>query len=102
MITTEDLVLIRLLQLSLSLQNTTSIITTTVKPFPIGTLVWGKLPGYDWWPGCIISYDKKEIENFKEEIEVEEDDVSSLEEDGNGDVAWVKWYGDNQLSLVSQ
>lgn len=78
-----------------------------VKPFPIGSLVWGKLPGYDWWPGCVISYDKKEIEKFKDELSEEgtEEDVPpamTAGEEGEDEdvVAWVKWYGDNQLSLV--
>ena len=50
--------------------------------FPVGMMVWGKLPGSDWWPGSVISYD----------------------EGGGGGgepQAWIKWYGDNQLSQVS-
>lgn len=78
-----------------------------MKPFPVGSLVWGKLPGYDWWPGCVISYNKKEMEKFKEELEMNEDgteddgSVSSDDHSEDGDVvAWIKWFGDNQLSLV--
>ena len=64
--------------------------------------MWGKLPGYDWWPGCVVSHDKKEMEKFKEEMETDEEETESLGggEEG-GETAWVKWFGDNQLSLVS-
>lgn len=49
--------------------------------FPVGTLVWGKIPGYDWWPGTVISHC----------------------EDGAGkDQLWVRWFGDNQLSQVCE
>lgn len=66
--------------------------------FPIGSLVWGKLPGYDWWPGCVISYDKKDSKEAERDEEEEEEDDGR--ERDNGKVAWVKWYGDNQLSQV--
>ena len=57
--------------------------------FPIGTMVWGKLPGYSWWPGTVISYDS--IGGIKEQ-----------DEDGEpGARAWIKWFGETQLSKVS-
>ncbi len=69
---------------------------TIIKLFPIGTFVWGKLPGYDWWPGCVVSYDKKEIEKFTEEMDEDEEDITGSSEDDGGncsdEVAWVKWY----------
>ena len=54
--------------------------------FPVGAMVWGKLPGYDWWPGSVISYDE-----------------GGGGGGGGGGVepqVWIKWYGDNQLSQV--
>ena len=64
--------------------------------------MWGKLPGYDWWPGCVISYDKKELDKFREEMDNDDElETGPMEEEDEGDiVTWVKWFGDNQLSLV--
>lgn len=61
---------------------------------PIGSLVWGKLPGYDWWPGCVVSYDKRSSG-------LDDNNESDEEEDITNEAAWVKWYGDNQLSQVN-
>ena len=58
-----------------------------------GTMVWGKLPGYDWWPGVLLSY--------SDGIKKEAEELSDDEGDGSAVVrVWVKWYGDNQLSQV--
>ena len=58
--------------------------------FPLGTMVWGKLPGYCWWPGTLISYDS--LGGAKEQ-----------DEDGEMGVrAWIKWFGETQLSKVSK
>ena len=77
------------------------------KKYPIGTMIWGKLPGYDWWPGVLLSYSdgssaagagaKKEAAGAMEDQQLSDDEESSC------DVVrvWVKWYGDNQLSQVS-
>ena len=80
------------------------------KKYPIGTMIWGKLPGYDWWPGVLLSYsdgtnngggggEKKEVTAA---TSTEEQQLSD-DEDNSGNVVrvWVKWYGDNQLSQVS-
>ena len=56
---------------------------------PVGSMVWGKLPGYDWWPGVIISYSR------------EEEDSKGDGEEGEGVQVWIKWYGENNLSQVS-
>ena len=51
--------------------------------YPISTLVWGKLKGFDWWPGRISSH-----------VEIggsEPHPDCSL---------WVKWFGENQVSEV--
>ncbi len=58
--------------------------------FCVGTMVWGKLPGYCWWPGVVISYGG---------LESERDDVE-LPGESNFQ-AWVKWFGETQLSRVS-
>ena len=52
--------------------------------YPISTLVWGKLKGFDWWPGRISSH-------------VE---IGGSEALANGTL-WVKWFGENQVSEVS-
>lgn len=63
-----------------------------VKDFPIGSMVWGKLPGYNWWPGVIVS---------------SENGGGNKDEKGDDDSpcfivrCWVKWYGETQLSRVS-
>ena len=76
------------------------------KRYPIGTMIWGKLPGYDWWPGVLLSYSdgttsnggaKKEPAAAAEEQQLSDDEESSC----NVVRVWVKWYGDNQLSQVS-
>ena len=53
--------------------------------YPISTLVWGKLKGFDWWPGRISSH-----------VEI---GGSEPLPDGT---LWVKWFGENQVSEVIQ
>ena len=48
--------------------------------FPAGQLIWGKLKGFDWWPGMVVE--------LKSPMDNQVDDV------------WVKWYGDNKFSKV--
>ena len=57
------------------------------KLFPLGMMTWGKLPGYNWWPGSVISYD-------------EGGGGGAGGERGGEPQVWIKWYGDNQLSQV--
>ncbi|XP_065883900.1 DNA (cytosine-5)-methyltransferase 3C-like isoform X3 [Dysidea avara] len=52
--------------------------------YPISTLVWGKLKGFDWWPGRISSH-------------VE---IGGMEPQDSGTL-WVKWFGENQVSEMS-
>ena len=61
-----------------------------------GTMVWGKLPGYDWWPGILLSY-SDDTNGIKKDGEELSDDES---ESNNSVRVWVRWYGDNQLSQV--
>lgn len=77
------------------------------KKYPIGTMIWGKLPGYDWWPGVLLSYsDGSSVAGgsggAKKEAAMEEQQLSDDEESSCNVIrVWVKWYGDNQLSQVS-
>ena len=64
--------------------------------FCIGRLVWGKLPGYHWWPGYIFSYEKE-----GRRINKDPDDIVVMDRCG-GVTVWVKWFGETQLSLVSE
>ena len=52
-------------------------------PFSIGTLVFGKLKGYDWWPGRVASH---------HEIGMPLPPPNH---------SWIRWYGENQVSDVS-
>ena len=47
-----------------------------------GQLIWGRLKGYDWWPGLVVSY-----------MEAQKAPPSPSNH-------WVKWFGDNKFSLV--
>ena len=65
----------------------------------MGTIVWGKLPGYEWWPGVVISYTRGKERDSRgrggggEGGEGEEDEKEMQ--------VWVKWYGESNLSQVS-
>ena len=58
--------------------------------FPVGSMVWGKLPGYDWWPGVVISYSQDRVGSGGDG------------ERGGGVQVWIKWFGENNLSQVGQ
>lgn len=53
-------------------------------PFSIGTLVFGKLKGYDWWPGRVASHNE----------------IGMPVPPPNH--SWIRWYGENQVSDVSE
>lgn len=76
---------------SSSVATTADETTSSVEEYPIGSMVWGRLQGYDWWPGMVISYCK----------EREGDTAGEGEGEGSGMQVWVKWYGENNLSQVS-
>ena len=65
------------------------------KMFPIGRMVWAKLPTWCWWPGHIYSYGKEGMK--KERVDPED-----LDKDDDQQKIWVSWYGEKQLSLVSR
>lgn len=50
--------------------------------FVFGQLIWGRLKGYDWWPGCVVSYNEAQ------------------KAPPSPSTHWVKWFGDNKLSMV--
>ena len=65
----------------------------------MGTIVWGKLPGYDWWPGVTVSYSRGEKDDKEGGSEVH---GGSEVQGGEREVqVWVKWLGENNLSQVS-
>ncbi len=78
------------------------------KVFCINRLVWGKLPGFCWWPGAIISYASNDSgQEAKEKTTVNNKqktrETPSAEDSQHGSEVtsvWVKWFGENQLSLV--
>ena len=90
--------------LSLSQVNSGSVAMSCKKLHPIGSMVWGKLPGYDWWPGAIVSYcgDKERDGDRDSDRDRDGGDAGEGEEEnGNrGLQLWVKWYGENNLSKV--
>lgn len=47
-----------------------------------GQLIWGRLKGYDWWPGRVVSYNEAQ------------------KAPPSPSTHWVKWFGDNKLSMV--
>uniref|UniRef100_UPI00359028D2 DNA (cytosine-5)-methyltransferase 3A-like isoform X3 n=1 Tax=Myxine glutinosa TaxID=7769 RepID=UPI00359028D2 len=52
--------------------------------FKTGELIWGKIRGFSWWPGRIVSWE--EAEQFYWYF--------------TEGTRWVKWYGDGKFSLV--
>ncbi|XP_046861377.1 DNA (cytosine-5)-methyltransferase 3A-like isoform X2 [Xenia sp. Carnegie-2017] len=73
-----------------SLADTQAGETPTKKPklenlkekFPSGQLIWGKLKGFDWWPGIVVDVGASaSLENHINEV-------------------WVKWFGDNKFSKL--
>lgn len=67
---------------------------TLQEVFPIGRMMWGKLLGYDWWPGYIVSHSQ---DAPKREIGGEEDNGGDADQK-----LWLKWFGETQLSYVSE
>ncbi|XP_048840817.1 DNA (cytosine-5)-methyltransferase 3A-like isoform X1 [Brienomyrus brachyistius] len=50
--------------------------------FGIGDLVWGKLRGFSWWPGYIVSW------------------LATGRSRAAEGTRWVKWFGDGKFSVV--
>uniref|UniRef100_A0A672PUP6 DNA (cytosine-5-)-methyltransferase n=1 Tax=Sinocyclocheilus grahami TaxID=75366 RepID=A0A672PUP6_SINGR len=51
--------------------------------FSIGELVWGKLRGFSWWPGQIVTW------------------LMTGRSRAAEGTRWVKWFGDGKFSVVS-
>ena len=68
--------------------------------YPIGRMMWGKLLGYDWWPGLIVSHSREEPRRGK--VESTQDEEGDVESNEGGGKVWLKWFGEKQLSNVSQ
>uniref|UniRef100_A0A7N8XBE4 DNA (cytosine-5-)-methyltransferase 3 beta, duplicate b.1 n=1 Tax=Mastacembelus armatus TaxID=205130 RepID=A0A7N8XBE4_9TELE len=53
------------------------------KGFGIGELVWGKIKGFSWWPGIVVTWR-----------------VTSKRPANHG-MRWLQWFGDGKFSEVS-
>lgn len=51
--------------------------------FGIGELVWGKLRGFSWWPGRVVSW------------------LMTGRSRAAEGTRWVMWFGDGKFSVVS-
>ena len=55
-----------------------------------GDLIWGKMRGFDWWPGLVVSAEQASLYRAIP--------APSLSPTGNQ--AWVHWFGDRQFSPI--
>uniref|UniRef100_A0AAQ4QBI5 DNA (cytosine-5-)-methyltransferase n=1 Tax=Gasterosteus aculeatus aculeatus TaxID=481459 RepID=A0AAQ4QBI5_GASAC len=53
------------------------------KGFGIGELVWGKIKGFSWWPGMVVTWR-----------------ATGKRQASNG-MRWLQWFGDGKFSEVS-
>ncbi|TWW56076.1 DNA (cytosine-5)-methyltransferase 3B [Takifugu flavidus] len=53
------------------------------KGFGIGELVWGKIKGFSWWPGIVVTWR-----------------ATGKRQASNG-MRWLQWFGDGKFSEVS-
>lgn len=60
-----------------------SLVLQDGRGFGIGELVWGKLRGFSWWPGRIVSWW-----------------MTGRSRAAEG-TRWVMWFGDGKFSVVS-
>uniref|UniRef100_A0A8B9LI49 DNA (cytosine-5-)-methyltransferase n=1 Tax=Astyanax mexicanus TaxID=7994 RepID=A0A8B9LI49_ASTMX len=61
-----------------------SVISNDGRGFGIGVLVWGKLRGFSWWPGRIVSWW-----------------ITGRSRAAEG-TRWVMWFGDGKFSVVKK
>lgn len=73
-----------------SSSTSTSTIDTAIQPeykdnkgFGIGELVWGKIKGFSWWPGMVVTWR-----------------VTGKRQASHG-MRWLQWFGDGKFSEVS-
>ncbi|CAN9515238.1 unnamed protein product [Ophioblennius macclurei] len=53
------------------------------KGFGIGDLVWGKIKGFSWWPGMVVTW------------------RATGKRQANHGMRWLQWFGDGKFSEVS-
>uniref|UniRef100_A0A673KHJ8 DNA (cytosine-5-)-methyltransferase n=1 Tax=Sinocyclocheilus rhinocerous TaxID=307959 RepID=A0A673KHJ8_9TELE len=65
--------------------STTSTSTTDTdnKGFGIGELVWGKIKGFSWWPGMVVTW------------------RATGKRQASHGMRWLQWFGDGKFSEVS-
>nr|AFR91944.1 DNA cytosine-5-methyltransferase 3 [Patiria pectinifera] len=51
--------------------------------FRYGELIWGKMKGFNWWPGTVVHH------------------YASGRDAAPSDACWVKWYGDDKFSKLN-
>ncbi|XP_037102115.1 DNA (cytosine-5)-methyltransferase 3B [Syngnathus acus] len=53
------------------------------KGFNVGELVWGKIKGFSWWPGMVVTW------------------RATGKRQANPGMRWLQWFGDGKFSEVS-
>lgn len=54
------------------------------KGFGIGELVWGKIKGFSWWPGIVVTW------------------RATGKRQASHGMRWLQWFGDGKFSEVSR
>ncbi|XP_032810496.2 DNA (cytosine-5)-methyltransferase 3A-like [Petromyzon marinus] len=67
---------------SSSLSSSSLLPLAPPPPLGVGDLVWGKIKGYSWWPGCTVSW----LETGRDPAPI-----------GS---SWIRWFGDCKFSMV--
>uniref|UniRef100_A0A8C4SH22 DNA (cytosine-5-)-methyltransferase n=1 Tax=Erpetoichthys calabaricus TaxID=27687 RepID=A0A8C4SH22_ERPCA len=65
------------------IQNDQNITEKDNKGFGIGELVWGKIKGFSWWPGMVVSWH------------------ATGKRQASPGMRWLQWFGDGKFSEVS-
>lgn len=52
------------------------------KGFGIGELVWGKIKGFSWWPGIVVTW------------------RATGKRQASHGMRWLQWFGDGKFSEV--
>uniref|UniRef100_A0A8C8MHF9 DNA (cytosine-5-)-methyltransferase n=1 Tax=Oncorhynchus tshawytscha TaxID=74940 RepID=A0A8C8MHF9_ONCTS len=63
--------------------SSTSLISHDNKGFGIGELVWGKIKGFSWWPGIVVTW------------------RATGKRQATHGMRWLQWFGDGKFSEVS-
>uniref|UniRef100_A0A8C7KH48 DNA (cytosine-5-)-methyltransferase n=1 Tax=Oncorhynchus kisutch TaxID=8019 RepID=A0A8C7KH48_ONCKI len=67
--------------------SSTSLASNTTEPdnkgFGIGELVWGKIKGFSWWPGIVVTW------------------RATGKRQATHGMRWLQWFGDGKFSEVS-